>query len=319
MSNITLHGADWADLCVFNVVGPLGHCFVKRVVARSRPAVHACVRRSAHQYHTCLNKEVTVSTVTTQGELWGKQVYDWATIQEPPNKPLWEAMLDGAMIGVGSYMLDVGCGAGGASELAAARGVKVSGLDASEGMIAYARQRVSDGDFRVGDMERLPYKDEQFDAVFAANSVQFSENPMATVREFARVCRPQGRIVAGLFGSPAQVKLGDLFKSVAMLLPVPPAGGGPFVLSAPGKLAGIFQEAGLNVIATGEVDCLFGYPDFEALWRGAFSAGPFQAMLRVVDIEMMKSALKDAAEPFRLDNGGYLIRPNILQYVVAVR
>jgi len=54
-------------------------------------------------------------------------------------------------------------------------------------------------------MEHLPYKDEQFDAVFAANSVQFSGNPVATVREFARVCRPQGRIVAGLFGSPAQV------------------------------------------------------------------------------------------------------------------
>ena len=260
-----------------------------------------------------------MSTATIQGELWGKQTYDWATIQEPPSKPLWEAMLDGAMVGVGSHMLDVGCGAGGASELATARGANVSGLDASEGLIAYARQRLPDGDFRVGDMQHLPYKDEQFDAVFAANSVQFSENPVATVREFARVCRPQGRIVAGLFGSPAQVKLGAIFKSVAMLLPVPPAGGGPFALSAPGKLAGVFQEAGLNVIAAGEVDCQFSYPDFETLWRGFVSSGPFQAMLRVVDADLMKSTLKDAAEPFRLDNGGYLIQPNILQYVVAAR
>jgi hypothetical protein len=30
-----------------------------------------------------VSTEVTVSTVITQGELWGKQVYDWATIQEP--------------------------------------------------------------------------------------------------------------------------------------------------------------------------------------------------------------------------------------------
>jgi SAM-dependent methyltransferase len=228
-------------------------------------------------------------------------------------------MLDGAMVGVGRHMLDVGCGAGGASALAAARGAKVSGLDASEGLIAYARQRLPDGDFRVGDMQHLPYEDEQFDAVFAANVVQFSDDPVTTAREFARVCRPQGRIVAGLFGSPAQVKLGAIFKSVAMLLPAPPAGGGPFVLSAPGKLAGDFQAAGLNVIAVGEVDCPFVYPDFEIFWRGVISAGPFQAMLRVLDADLIRSTLKDAAEPFRLDTGGYHIQPNILQYVVAAR
>jgi hypothetical protein len=39
----------------------------------------------------------------------------------------------------------------------------------------------------------------------------------------------------------------------------------------------------------------------------------------IVDAEMMKSTLKDAAEPFRLDTGGYLIQPNFLQYVVAAR
>lgn len=260
-----------------------------------------------------------MSTATLQGELWGKQTYDWATIQEPPNKPLWEAMLDSALVGSGSHILDVGCGAGGAGELAAARGAKVSGLDASEGMIAYARQRLPGGDFRVGDMQHLPYEDGQFDTVFAANVVQFSDDPVVTAREFARVCRPQGRVVAGLFGAPAQVKLGAIFKSVAMLLPAPPAGGGPFALSAPGKLAGVFQAAGLHVIAAGEVDCPFVYPDFETLWRGVVSAGPFQAMLRVLDADLMRSTLQDAAEPFRLDTGGYRIQPNILQYVVATR
>lgn len=266
-----------------------------------------------------VSKEAAVSSAAAQGELWGKQVHDWAMIQEPPNKPLWEAMLDGALVDRGSHLLDVGCGAGGASELAAARGVKVSGLDASEGLVAYARQRLPSGDFRVGDMQHLPYEDEQFDAVLAANVVQFADDPVTTAREFARVCRPQGRIVAGLFGAPAQVKLGALFKSVAMLLPAPPAGGGPFALSAPGKLAGVFQAAGLHVSAAGEVDCPFIYPDFETLWRGVISAGPFQAMLRVLDADLMRATLKDAAEPFRLDTGGYYIQPNILQYVVVTR
>jgi SAM-dependent methyltransferase len=260
-----------------------------------------------------------MGTAKIQGELWGERPHDWAMIQEPPSKPLWEAMLDGALVGAGSHILDVGCGAGGATALAAARGATVSGLDAAKGLIAFARQRLPEGDFRVGEMERLPYDDEQFDAVFAANSLQFSGNHMATVREFARVCRPQGRIVVGLFGLPAQVELATILKSVAMLMPTPPTEGGPFVLSVPGKLAGLFEEAGLNVIADGEVDCPFAYPDFDTLWRGAFSSGPMQAVLRVVDAKTIKSTLKKAAEPFRLDSGGYLIQPNIFQYVVATR
>ena len=106
-------------------------------------------------------------------------------------------MFDGAMVGVGSHMW-----MSAAAQVALANWQPHEGQGSADwtllkGLIAYARQRVPDGDFRVGDMERLPYEDEQFDAVFAANSVQFSENPVATVREFARVCRPQGRIVAG--------------------------------------------------------------------------------------------------------------------------
>ena len=66
-------------------------------------------------------------------------------------------------------------------------------------------------------------------------------------------------------------------------------------------------------------DCPFIYPDFETLWRGVISAGPFQAMLRVLDADLMRATLKDAAEPFRLDTGGYYIQPNILQYVVVTR
>lgn len=264
-------------------------------------------------------RRLIVDTATIQGKLWSRRAHDWATIQEPPNKPLWEAMLEGAMVGPGSDLLDVGCGGGGASELAAARGAKVSGLDAAEGMIAYARQRLPNGDFRVGDMERLPYENGRFDTVFAANVVQFAGNHLTAMREFARVCRPQGRIVAGLFGLPTQVALASVLKPVMMLMPAPPTNGGPFALSAPGKLAGLLAEAGLKVIASGEVDCPFAYPDFDTFWRGVASAGPVQAVLGVVDAETVRTTLREAAEPFRLDNGGYLIGPNILQYVVAIR
>jgi hypothetical protein len=40
------------------------------------------------------------------------------------------------------------------------RGALVSGIDAAEGLVAIARERVPDGDFRVGDIESLPFGNE---------------------------------------------------------------------------------------------------------------------------------------------------------------
>lgn len=114
-------------------------------------------------------------------------------------------MLNATEVGVTMQFLDVGCGGGGASVLAAERGAKISGLDAAEGLIVFARERVSNGDFRVGDIEYLPFEDDAFDIVFAPNSVQYSGDRIAALRELGRVCKPEGRIVAGLFGPPEKV------------------------------------------------------------------------------------------------------------------
>jgi len=258
-----------------------------------------------------------MGTSKIQGELWGKSPRGWAEIQEPMHRPLWEAMLNAAGVKPKTRFLDIGCGGGGASVLAEERGAQVSGLDAAEGLITFARERVSNGDFRVGDIESLPFDDDVFDAVFAANSVQYSEDRIAALRELGRVCTPEGRIVAGLFGTPEKVEFRTIFKAVRDAVPEPPPGGGPFELSAPGKLEELFAEAGLNVLESGEADCPFNYPDFETFWQANIAAGPFQSMLRVVSEEQLKSAVRDAAEPFRLDNGSILIQPNIFKYVVA--
>ena len=136
-----------------------------------------------------------MSTASVQGELWDQAPQNWAILQEPMHLPLWEAMLDRCRVGSGTRFLDAGCGGGGASMLAAERGAEVSGIDASEGLIAIARERVSNGDFRVGDIESLLFEDNAFEAVFAANSLQYAANRVATLREFGRVRTPDGYIV----------------------------------------------------------------------------------------------------------------------------
>jgi len=253
----------------------------------------------------------------TQGVFWSKQAQDWAIMQEPLHRPLWEVMLDKTLAGSGTRFLDAGCGGGGASVLAAERGTQVSGLDAAEGLIAFARERMPHGDFRVGDIESLPYENEVFDAVFAANAVQYSENRVNALRELGRVCKPKGRIVASLFSYPEKVKFSVIFKAIGAAMPKSPSGGGPFELSAPGILEGLFEDAGLNVIESGEVDCPFAYSAFEDFWRANVAAGPLQGMIQVIGEEKLKAAVINAVEEFRLDDGGYLIQPNFFKYVVA--
>ena len=97
---------------------------------------------------------------------------------------------------------------------ASERGAKVSGLDVAEGLIAVARERLPEGDFQVAEIEALPYEDESFDSVFASNSVQYSGDRIATLKELGRVCTFQGRIVASLFGPPETLAFKDIFKVV---------------------------------------------------------------------------------------------------------
>jgi ubiquinone/menaquinone biosynthesis C-methylase UbiE len=92
-------------------------------------------------------------------------------------------MLEAANVGPGTNLLDMGCGAGGAALMAAARGATVTGFDASENLLEVARERLPQSDFTQGDIEELPYPDNTFDVVFAANSVQYAENQEQAVRE----------------------------------------------------------------------------------------------------------------------------------------
>ncbi|MEM6431172.1 MAG: methyltransferase domain-containing protein [Deinococcota bacterium] len=258
-----------------------------------------------------------MATAQTQGELWSKAVQDWAELQEQGHVPLLKAMLNATNVGQGTCLLDVGCGAGGASVLAAELGAEVTGLDAAEGMIAYAQKRLPDANFHVGDMANLPFSDDSFDVVFAANSIQYAEDRVAALQELARVCKSGGHVVAGLVGSPDKVAYRHIFQAVRSTLPEPPAGKGPFELSAPGKLASLFEEAGLSITTQGDVTSSTSFPDLESYLRGVTSGGPVQAALQVVDEEKLKAALIETAKPFLTDNGQIVIEPNNYIYVVA--
>jgi len=253
-----------------------------------------------------------------QGELWGKAPSGWVEIQEPMHKPLWDAMLDVTEVGSDTIFLDVGCGAGGASAVAMARGAVVHGIDVAEGLMSHAINRIPGGKFQIADIENLPYEENTFDVIFAANSMQYSDDRVAALRELILVCKPNGRIVAVLFGTPEKVDYRIIFKALRDTMPEPPKGGGPFELSVPGKLEGLFDEAGLSNIETGEVNCPFKYDNFEMFWYANASAGPLQGMLQIISEDQLKSAMREAVNDFLLDDGSILIPNNVFKFVSAV-
>jgi len=253
-----------------------------------------------------------------QGELWGKAPRDWAELQEPMHHPLWAAMLTAAEVSSGMRVLDAGCGGGGACLLAAQRGARVSGVDAASPLVDIARDRVPEGDFRVGDLQELPFGEDSFDAVIAASSLQYTQDRVAALREMKRVCDPSGRVVVGLWGSPEQVEYRVVFDAVREALPEPPPGKGPFELSGPGVLEELIEVSGLKVTGSGQALCAFEYPTFEVLWQANASAGPLQAAMRSVSEDKLRDAVKSAVAPYERPDGSIRME-NQFRYVVAIQ
>jgi arsenite methyltransferase len=102
----------------------------------------------------------------------------------------------------GELVLDVGCGAGTdtlvAAHMVAPEG-RVTGIDMTPEMIAKARSAAAEMgatnvQFVDGDVERLPFGDESFDVVISNGVIDLIPDKDAVFSELQRVLRPGGRI-----------------------------------------------------------------------------------------------------------------------------
>lgn len=95
----------------------------------------------------------------------------------------------------GADVLDAGCGVGKTTRVLAETGLKMTGLDISEGLLAEAKKRAPEINFLKGDMRQLAFPDEKFDGIFAQASLvhlETLEDVEITLSEFKRVLKPDG-------------------------------------------------------------------------------------------------------------------------------
>jgi SAM-dependent methyltransferase len=258
-----------------------------------------------------------VGTAQLQGELWGVRAGDWAELQESVFRPLYEHVLHHPDLAQASSSLDVGCGAGLAAQIFAGRIKTVAGIDACANLIEVARQRVPDGDFRVGEMEALPYADESFDVVTGLNAFQYAASPVNALREARRVTRPGRPVVIATWGPYEDCESSGHLKALAALLPPPPPGApGPFALSDEARSKALVREAGLTPVAMADVDCPFAYPSLDIALRAMLSAGPAEKAIRAASVERAREAIASSIAPFRTATGGYRMN-NKFRYLIA--
>lgn len=245
-------------------------------------------------------------TSRANGQLWGTRARDWAEIQEGQCSAAYQAVFDSLQLGEGTKYCDVGCGAGLAALFAADRGAEVSGIDAAESLLEIARQRVSDADFHLGDLEELPFPDGTFDVVTGFNAFQFAADPVAALREARRISKPCGRIVVLTWGNPQGMEAAAIVGALKPLLPPPPPGApGPFALSDEGALRAFATTAGLTALEVSDVACQWHYKDLDTALRGLGSSGVAAKAAEHASVEAVNQSHAAALAPFRQDDGSY--------------
>lgn len=111
-------------------------------------------------------------------------------------------LADAARLSPGKTVLDVACGTGVLTCEAQNRvspGGAVTGLDCNEAMLAVARRKAANIDWRLGRAESLPFADHAFDAVVSQFGLMFFSDRSAALKEMWRVLRPGGRMAVAVW------------------------------------------------------------------------------------------------------------------------
>ena len=103
-------------------------------------------------------------------------------------------LLDAVRLHAGAQLLDVATGPGSVAAEALRFGARPIGVDISPGMIALAGSAYPGIDFRVAEVEHLPFADGSFDAIVCNFGLGHFPYPESAITECVRTLKPGGRI-----------------------------------------------------------------------------------------------------------------------------
>ncbi|TJZ46218.1 methyltransferase domain-containing protein [Streptomyces piniterrae] len=260
---------------------------------------------------------------------------DWAEIQERMLVPLYEAAYDRLGVGPGTRLLGLGCGSGLALLLAAARGARVSGVDADESRLELARERLTPDvgpaapRLVSGGPEAAAFGDSDaasasaFDVVTAfhpVGCVSTVEGLTASLTAAAGLTERGGAVVLGGWGPVERCATAGVLRAARRRLADPPgdyaADSAVWRPTHRDDLEELAERAGLRPDGSGRVACPFGYADPASAVRGLLSTGLFDAALAVTERRLVEKELGEALLPYQRADGTVWM-PNVFRYLIA--
>ena len=242
------------------------------------------------------------------GPLFGAGADDWADTWEGSRgwgTSAYEHVLHEANIRAGTSVLDCGCGAGRFVRLAANEGARVAGIDAASALVEIARKRTPDADLRVGDFESLPWPDRTFDVVAGFSTFQFADDHASALHEASRVSR--GSVWVAI---PTRLADSGIPQAFASLIDLFPAGvsaslknSGMYALSAPERLEGVLEAAGLRARTDDIIESTVVFPNVETAVRAFLSAGATALAVQRSGRRAVEQALTEALRHLTDDLG----------------
>jgi SAM-dependent methyltransferase len=183
--------------------------------------------------------------------------------------PLAPQLADLAGVVAGQRALDVGCGPGAlTTELVGRLGPEaVTAVDPSEPFVAAARERLPGVAVERASAERLPFPDLGFDAALAQLVVHFMKDPVAGLREMARVTRTDGVVAACVWDHAGGKGPLGAFWDAAHELDTGVEDESRLAGAREGHLAELFAAAGLQEVEQTSLEVSVEHPSFEEWWE----------------------------------------------------
>lgn len=217
-----------------------------------------------------------------------------------------EIFLDWLAPQPGLAWVDVGCGNGAFTQLIAERLApsRIDGVDPSEGQLAYARTRpgAAMAAFHLGDAMALPFQDNSFDAAVMALVIFFVPEPARGVAEMVRVVAPGGMVAAYAWdmdggGFPLEPVTREL-RAMGFQLASPPSPDASRI----DQMQRLWRDAGLQQIATRQIDVTREFESFEEFWSASTSASTIKPIVAAMQPDVLGELQQRVCQHLRASN-----------------
>ena len=230
------------------------------------------------------------------GEAYERFMGRWSSLVAPK-------LVDFAEIEDGGHVLDVGSGTGALAFTIAERKrrARITGIDPSDGYVAYAssKNRYADRiEFQVGDAQSLRFNDGAFASALSLLVFNFIPDAGKALGELQRVVRREGRIAAAVWDYGGNMRMLRAFWDAAVRMDqsVERKDEKHMPLCRKGELARLWKAGGMANVTEQPLDIVMNFASFGDYWDPfLLGQGPAGAYARSLSADRLQ-ALRDGVK-----------------------